>query len=69
MKRLLNANEAAQYLSISVRTVEYLRLSASLPYHVFEGWQILFDPDELKNWALERDHDSYHYKRKEAPME
>ncbi|MBQ3351381.1 MAG: helix-turn-helix domain-containing protein [Thermoguttaceae bacterium] len=69
MMKLLDANEAAQYLNITVRTVEYFRVFGNLPYHVIDGKLIRFDADELKNWFLGRDHDSNNNKRKEAPME
>ena len=55
MTNLLNKKEAAQYLGVSQRTLDYFRQRENLPSHVIGGKLIRFDEAELERWALGRD--------------
>ena len=54
MKRLLSKQEAADLLGVSVRSIDFYRQTASLPYHVVGGKLIRFSEDELEQWATGR---------------
>ena len=54
MKRLLSKLEAAKLLGVSVRSIDFYRQTASLPYHVVGGKLIRFSEDELEQWATGR---------------
>ena len=52
MKKLLNKREAAQYLNVSQRTLDYFRERAGLPFHIIGGKLVRFVEEELEQWAL-----------------
>lgn len=52
MKKLLNKREAAQYLGVSPRSIDYYREHAGLPSHVIGGKLVRFVEEELEQWAL-----------------
>ena len=57
MKNLLNKNQAAEYLNISQRTLDYFRQRGNLPFHVIGGERgklVRFDERELQAWATGR---------------
>ena len=54
MKRLLSKQEAADLLGVSVRSIDFYRQTASLPYHVVGGKLIRFSEDEIEQWATGR---------------
>lgn len=57
MKPLLNKRQAAEYLNISERTLDYFRQRGNLPYHVLCGEcgkLVRFDERELEFWATGR---------------
>lgn len=54
MTHLLNKKQAAEYLNVSQRTVDYFRERGNLPSHVIGGKLIRFDERELEQWALGR---------------
>lgn len=55
MTNLLDKKQAAQYLGVSLRTLDYFRQRENLPFHVIGGKLIRFDETELERWALGRD--------------
>lgn len=54
MTNLLDKKQAAQYLGVSLRTIDYFRTRENLPFHVIGGKLIRFAADELECWALGR---------------
>lgn len=52
MEKLLDKKQAADYLGISVRSVDYFRLTGGLPFHVLNGKLVRFVPRELEAWVL-----------------
>ena len=57
MKPLLNKRQAAEYLNISERTLDYFRQRGNLPFHVIGGERgklVRFDERELEFWATGR---------------
>lgn len=52
MTRLLNKKEAAEYLNVKVRTIDYFRERRNLPFHIIGGKLVRFDERELEQWAL-----------------
>ena len=52
MTRLLNKREAAEYLNISPRTLDYFRERGGLPSHVVGGKLVRFFESELRDWVL-----------------
>ena len=54
MKQLLDKRQAAEYLNVSQRTLDYFRQRENLPFHVIGGKLIRFDERELEQWALGR---------------
>lgn len=54
MTRLLNKKQAAEYLNVSQRTIDYFRERGNLPSHVIGGKLVRFDERELEQWALGR---------------
>ncbi len=57
MTNLLNKRQAAHFLGVSVRAVDYFRRSAGLPAHIIGGKLVRFDARELERWALGRNTD------------
>lgn len=57
MTKLLNKKEAAQYLGVSQRTLDYFRQRENLPSHVIGGKLVRFVERELEQWALGRSTD------------
>ncbi len=57
MTNLLNKKQAAQYLGVSQRTLDYFRQREKLPFHVIGGKLIRFVECELEQWALGRSTD------------
>ena len=55
MTNLLNKKEAAQYLGVSQRTLDYFRQRENLPSHVIGGKLVRFVERELEQWALGRE--------------
>ena len=55
--KLLNKKEAAAYLNISERTVDYFRTRGNLPFHIIGGKLVRFDLRELERWALGKETD------------
>ena len=55
--KLLNKKEAAEYLNISERTVDYFRTRGNLPFHIIGGKLVRFDLRELERWALGKETD------------
>lgn len=55
MAKLLNKKEAAEYLNISPRTLDYFRQRGNLPFHVIGGKLVRFVEAELERWALGRE--------------
>ena len=49
MEKLLNIEEAAALLNISVKTIYGLTCAKKVPY-IKIGARVLFDPDEIKAW-------------------
>lgn len=54
MTNLLDKAQAAQYLGVSQRTVDYFRERGNLPFHIIGGKLVRFDPRELEQWATGR---------------
>ncbi|MBR5710426.1 MAG: helix-turn-helix domain-containing protein [Thermoguttaceae bacterium] len=54
MTHLLNKREAAEYLNISPRTLDYFRERGGLPSHIIGGKLVRFDARELERWATGR---------------
>ena len=54
MTRLLNKKQAAEYLNVSQRTIDYFRQRGNLPFHVIGGKLVRFCVDELEQWATGR---------------
>ncbi len=54
MTRLLNKKEAAEYLNVSQRTLDYFRERGNLPFHIIGGKLVRFRADELEQWATGR---------------
>ena len=52
MEKLLDKREAADYLGISIRSIDYFRLKGGLPFHVLNGKLVRFVPRELEAWVL-----------------
>ncbi|MBQ6615699.1 MAG: helix-turn-helix domain-containing protein [Thermoguttaceae bacterium] len=52
MTRLLNKREAAEYLNISPRTLDYFRERGGLSSHVVDGKLVRFFESELRDWVL-----------------
>ena len=52
MKQLLDKKQAAQYLNVSQRTLDYFRERAGLPFHIIGGKLVRFVEEELEQWAL-----------------
>lgn len=52
MEKLLDKREAADYLGISIRSVDYFRTKGDLPFHVLNGKLVRFVPRELEAWVL-----------------
>ena len=50
MEKLLNIEEAAALLNISVKSIYGLTCAKRIPY-VKIGSRVLFDPDEIKAWV------------------
>ena len=60
MKQLLTKKQAAEYLNISPRTLDYFRERGNLPCHIIGGERgklVRFDARELEKWALGRNTD------------
>ena len=55
MKQLLDKKQAAAYLNISQRTLDYFRERGNLPFHIIGGKLVRFDERELERWAIGRD--------------
>lgn len=55
MKNLLDKAQAAQYLGVSARTIDYFRTRGNLPFHIIGGKLVRFDARELEAWALGRE--------------
>lgn len=55
MTNLLDKAQAAQYLGVSQRTVDYFRTRGNLPFHIIGGKLVRFDARELERWALGRE--------------
>lgn len=58
--KLLTKKEAAAYLNISERTVDYFRTRGNLPFHIIGGEHgklVRFDLRELERWALGKETD------------
>ena len=61
MKQLLDKKQAAEFLGVSVRTVDYFRTRGNLPFHVIGGERgklVRFDARELEQWATGRSTDN-----------
>lgn len=58
MTRLLNKKQAAEYLNVSQRTIDYFRERGNLPFHVIGGKLVRFRADELERWATGRSSDT-----------
>ena len=54
MTNLLNKKQAAEYLNVSQRTIDYFRERGNLPSHVIGGKLVRFDARELEQWATGR---------------
>ena len=55
MKELLNKQQAAQLLGVSVRSIDNFRQSGNLPFHRLPGSRVVrFDRAELEEWATGR---------------
>ncbi len=54
MTHLLNKKQAAEYLNVSQRTLDYFRERGGLPSHTIGGKLVRFDERELEQWALGR---------------
>ena len=54
MEKLLNKKEAAAYLNVSQRTLDYFRQRGNLPCHIIGGKLVRFRVDELEQWATGR---------------
>ena len=52
MTNLLNKRQAAEYLNISERTLDYFRQRGGLPSHIIGGKLVRFDARELEAWVL-----------------
>lgn len=57
MTKLLDKRQAAEFLNVSVRAIDYFRQSAGLPAHIIGGKLVRFDARELERWALGRNTD------------
>ena len=55
MINLLDKAQAAEFLGVSVRTVDYFRTRGNLPFHIIGGKLVRFDVRELERWALGRE--------------
>ena len=68
MKPLLDKKQAAAYLNISERTLDYLRAKGNLPFHIVGGASgklVRFDEGELRDWILGRTTDTDNKDNKE----
>ena len=52
MEKLLDKKQAADYLGISIRSIDYFRTKGDLPFHVLNGKLVRFVPRELEAWVL-----------------
>lgn len=61
MTNLLNKRQAAEYLNVSERTVDYFRERGNLPFHVIGGERgklVRFIEEELHAWVTGRSRDN-----------
>ncbi len=54
MTNLLNKRQAAEYLNISERTLDYFRQRGGLPSHIIGGKLVRFIEEELRDWVTGR---------------
>lgn len=66
MTNLLDKAQAAEFLGVSVRTVDYFRTRGNLPFHIIGGKLVRFSPRELEAWALGREDSSNNDKDKQG---
>ena len=57
MERMLDKKEAAEFLNVSQRTVDYFRSRGNLPFHIVGGASgklVRFFESELRDWVTGR---------------
>ena len=57
MERMLDKKEAAAFLNVSQRTVDYFRVKGNLPFHIVGGASgklVRFFESELRDWVTGR---------------
>jgi excisionase family DNA binding protein len=52
--RLMSVQEAANFLGLSVSTLNKMRLSGNGPPYMKLGRRVLYDPRDLEAWSAER---------------
>ena len=60
MERMLDKKEAAAFLNVSQRTVDYFRVKGNLPFHIVGGASgklVRFFESELRDWVTGRNTD------------
>lgn len=66
MTELLNKQQAAAILGVSVRSIDNYRQSGNLPSHTLPGSRVVrFDRAELERWAIGREAGSDNVKQTE----
>lgn len=61
MERMLDKKEAAEFLNVSQRTVDYFRVKGNLPFHIVGGASgklVRFFESELRDWVTGRNTDN-----------
>jgi len=51
---LLKQHQAAEVLSLGVRTLEKLRITGLGPKYLKMGWAVRYRPEDLEDWMAKR---------------